>query len=68
METKPARLWTPTDVARFLGVPVATLYQWRRRGVGPPARRVGRLAADQNRLLAQALSLDVRCPSAGRPG
>lgn len=21
---------------------VATLYQWRRRGVGPPARRVGR--------------------------
>jgi DNA-binding transcriptional MerR regulator len=42
METKPAPLWTPADVARFLGVPVATLYQWRRRGVGPPARRVGR--------------------------
>jgi DNA-binding transcriptional MerR regulator len=35
-------MWTPTDVARFLGIPVATLYQWRRRGVGPPARRVGR--------------------------
>jgi excisionase family DNA binding protein len=41
-ETKPAPLWTPTDVAQFLGVPVATLYQWRRRRIGPPAHRVGR--------------------------
>lgn len=41
METKPSPLWTPSDVA-LLGVPVATLYQWRRRGVGPPGRRVGR--------------------------
>ena len=29
---------------------------------------VGRLAADHNRLPVQAVSLDVRCPSAGRPG
>ena len=41
-EATPARLWTPNDVAEFLSVPVATLYQWRCRGIGPPARRVGR--------------------------
>lgn len=35
-------LWTPPETAAFLGVPVATLYQWRRRGYGPPAIRVGR--------------------------
>jgi predicted DNA-binding transcriptional regulator AlpA len=35
-------LWTPEDVASFLGVPVATLYQWRSRGIGPRARRIGR--------------------------
>jgi len=43
--TKPdavTRLWTPQDVAEFLGVPVGTLYQWRSRGIGPPAHRVGR--------------------------
>ena len=39
---RPAPLWTPNDVAEFLCVPVATLYQWRSRGIGPPARRVGR--------------------------
>jgi predicted DNA-binding transcriptional regulator AlpA len=37
------RLWTPEDVSAFLGgVPVATLYQWRYKGVGPKSRRVGR--------------------------
>lgn len=36
------RLWTVTDVSGYLGVPVATLYQWRYLGQGPPAFRVGR--------------------------
>ena len=27
----PEPLWTPIDVATYLGVPVQTLYQWRRR-------------------------------------
>lgn len=40
--TTAERLWTPADVANYLSVPVQTLYQWRRRGLGPPARRVGR--------------------------
>ncbi|WP_083974182.1 MULTISPECIES: helix-turn-helix domain-containing protein [Herbidospora] len=37
-----SRLWTPEDVSDFLGVPVATLYQWRHRRTGPPSHRVGR--------------------------
>ncbi|MCW2938041.1 MAG: excisionase/Xis, DNA-binding protein, partial [Actinomycetia bacterium] len=38
----PERLWTPEEVATFLGVPKATLYQWRYLGTGPKAGRVGR--------------------------
>ncbi|NRQ39671.1 helix-turn-helix domain-containing protein [Nonomuraea sp. NN258] len=36
------RTWSAEDVSTFLGVPVATLYQWRHRGIGPKAARVGR--------------------------
>lgn len=36
------RLWTPSEVARYLGVPVRTLYAWRYRGEGPPGLRVGK--------------------------
>jgi hypothetical protein len=36
------RLWTVDDVAAFLQVPVATLYQWRHHRSGPPAYKVGR--------------------------
>ncbi|MFC7342106.1 helix-turn-helix domain-containing protein [Saccharopolyspora griseoalba] len=35
-------LWSPQDVASYLGVPVGTVYQWRSRGGGPPGRRVGK--------------------------
>ncbi|PRW61999.1 helix-turn-helix transcriptional regulator [Actinopolyspora mortivallis] len=35
-------LWTLDDVAAYLGVPRNTLYQWRSRGAGPPARRIGK--------------------------
>jgi excisionase family DNA binding protein len=35
-------LWTVEDVATFLGIPVHTLYQWRTKRKGPPARRVGK--------------------------
>jgi len=37
-----ARLWGIGDVSRYLGVPVATIYQWRVRGEGPPAMRMGK--------------------------
>lgn len=30
------------QLANYLGVPVATLYQWRYRREGPPGFRVGR--------------------------
>jgi excisionase family DNA binding protein len=36
------RLWTVEDVAEFLSIPVQTLYQWRTKGKGPAARRVGK--------------------------
>ena len=36
------RLWSVEDVSAYLGVPVETLYQWRKRKYGPPAGRVGR--------------------------
>lgn len=39
-EIKP--LWRIRDVSAFLGVPVATLYQWRQLGTGPKAYRLGK--------------------------
>ncbi|WFE46354.1 helix-turn-helix domain-containing protein [Verrucosispora sp. WMMD1129] len=36
------KLWTVDDVSAYLGVPVQTLYTWRKRRIGPPAGRVGR--------------------------
>ncbi|GAA4237443.1 excisionase family DNA binding protein [Streptosporangium album] len=36
------RLWTVDEVAGYLGVPVATLYQWRHLGTGPESHKVGR--------------------------
>lgn len=41
MEIKQ-RLWTVQDVAAYLGVPVGTLYDWRCKGYGPRAKKVGR--------------------------
>ncbi|WP_026876776.1 helix-turn-helix transcriptional regulator [Jiangella gansuensis] len=34
--------WTPDEVAAYLRVPKATLYQWRWKNYGPPAAKVGR--------------------------
>ena len=36
------RLFSPDEGAGHLGVPVKTLFQWRYKGVGPRALRVGR--------------------------
>ncbi|MCX4234672.1 helix-turn-helix domain-containing protein [Streptomyces ortus] len=38
----PARYLSPVDLADLLGVPVETVYQWRRKGTGPQGFRVGR--------------------------
>lgn len=46
-------LWTVHDVSAYIGVPVATIYQWRVRGEGPPAIRLGRhLRFDRSAVLA----------------
>ena len=37
-----SRLWSVEETADFLGVPEATLYQWRHKQAGPPSHRVGR--------------------------
>lgn len=35
-------LGTVEEVSAYLGIPVATLYQWRYRSTGPRASKVGR--------------------------
>lgn len=39
---RSVKTWTVKDVADFLSVPVTTMYEWRRTGYGPPARKVGK--------------------------
>ncbi|MZD07756.1 helix-turn-helix domain-containing protein [Streptomyces sp. SID5785] len=38
----PERYLTPVDLADLLGVPIETVYQWRRKRTGPRGFRVGR--------------------------
>ncbi|MGY5630271.1 helix-turn-helix domain-containing protein [Streptomyces sp. UC1A3] len=38
----PDRYLTPVDLADLLGIPVETVYQWRRKHIGPRGFRVGR--------------------------
>jgi excisionase family DNA binding protein len=61
MEIKP-KLWTVRDVSEYLGVPVGTLYDWRGKGYGPRARKVGRhlrYQPDQVREWFESLSGDA---------
>lgn len=57
------RLWSVADVSYYLGVPIATLYQWRCAGRGPRSRRVGRylryLPADVKGWVASLGTSDV---------
>ncbi|EGD44056.1 conserved domain protein [Nocardioidaceae bacterium Broad-1] len=41
-QLSPEILWSVEEVSDFLQVPVNTLYQWRHKGTGPSAFRVGR--------------------------
>ncbi|MER6139273.1 helix-turn-helix domain-containing protein [Streptomyces sparsogenes] len=38
----PDRYLTPDDIAELFEVPVETVYQWRKKRVGPPGFRVGK--------------------------
>lgn len=33
---------TPAEIAAWLQIPLATIYDWRHRGIGPPVHKVGR--------------------------
>ena len=37
-----SKLWSIEDVSEYLGIPVKTLYCWRTKRYGPPARQIGR--------------------------
>ncbi|MDR1187827.1 MAG: helix-turn-helix domain-containing protein [Bifidobacteriaceae bacterium] len=52
------RLWTPTEVADYLAVPLATLYRWRSMGSpAPEGIRIGRhLRFDPDEVRAWAAS------------
>lgn len=36
------RLFTPQELADYLGIPLSTVYTWAARGMGPDRIRVGR--------------------------
>jgi len=40
--TRPAFLGGPQELADYLGIPLATVYNWRAHGRGPRGYRVGR--------------------------
>ncbi|MFI9027225.1 helix-turn-helix transcriptional regulator [Streptomyces sp. NPDC053560] len=40
--TLPERFLTPVDLADLFGVPIETVYQWRRKHTGPRGFRVGK--------------------------
>jgi excisionase family DNA binding protein len=42
VEVADSTLMRPADVARYIGIPEQTLYQWRYRRVGPRCMKVGR--------------------------
>jgi excisionase family DNA binding protein len=35
-------LLTPEELAAYLKIPVRTIYDWRTRQYGPPARKIGK--------------------------
>ena len=52
---------TTEEVAEYLSIPLNTIYQWRTRGSGPRASRVGRhlrwVRADVDRWVEQRASV-----------
>ena len=58
-------LWTAQDVADYLLVPIATLYQWRYLGTGPTAYRVGRHLRYEPAAVQAWLNQPARHPAGG---
>lgn len=40
--TATEKLWSTQELADFLGLPIQTIYQWRKRNYGPPGRKMGK--------------------------
>ncbi|MFJ2176448.1 helix-turn-helix transcriptional regulator [Streptomyces sp. NPDC087851] len=38
----PDRYLTPDDIAAMFGVPLETVYAWRKKRTGPPGFRIGK--------------------------
>lgn len=38
----PDRYLTPDEIAEIFGVPLETVYQWRKKRTGPPGFRIGK--------------------------
>lgn len=41
-QTLTSEFFSPDSLAKYLDLPVRTIYQWRQRGVGPRGIAVGR--------------------------
>ncbi len=35
-------LWTVADLATFLQIPIASIYQWHHKGIAPPSIKLGK--------------------------
>ncbi|MEU4099237.1 helix-turn-helix domain-containing protein [Streptomyces tanashiensis] len=59
----PDRYLTPDDIAELFGVPLETVYQWRKKRTGPPGFRVGKHVrydpAAVRAWVAQQISVDI---------
>ncbi|MBP2585029.1 putative DNA-binding transcriptional regulator AlpA [Streptomyces sp. PvR006] len=59
----PDRYLTPEDIAALFGVPLETVYQWRKKRTGPPGFRVGKYVrydpADVRAWVVQQSSRDI---------
>jgi len=58
----PDRYLTPNDIAEIFEVPKETVYQWRKKRIGPPGFRIGKYVrydpADVRAYVAQLKSIN----------
>ena len=62
---KAAEWISPEQLAAEMDIPVKTIYQWRYRGTGPRAHRIGRHVRYRRRDIEAWLATQV---DGGRPG
>ena len=65
MTTTDEQIMTAHELAEFLKVPIATIYGWHHRQVGPPAAKVGRHLRYRREAVEQWIREQEKAP-AGR--